>query len=195
MALKINSHQATFEKYLTYRAMLRDASGIYEKSPVRVAGIDAGYVTRIQLSGERALVTFDVLGKVVVTEGSQLEIKTVGFLGEKYLEIMINQESQQRLAAESIIPALESGGMSQLTDNVGKALENMLDIVTVVKQAIAPEKPGGVSPLQSIIYSMQEFTENLAYELDANNRDSLMAGIHKVSAVLEISSISRMMSR
>ena len=61
VSLKITSNQAGFGEYVTYRAILNDATGIYEKSTIKVAGIVAGRIKSIELAGSQAVVTFEVL--------------------------------------------------------------------------------------------------------------------------------------
>ena len=87
VSLKITANKSGFGEYLEYRTILNDASGIYENSSIKVAGIVAGRIKTIDLSGSQALIKFEVLKQIKVTRFSVLRIKTVGFLGDKYLDI------------------------------------------------------------------------------------------------------------
>ena len=49
MSLKITSNQSGFGQYVTYRTIVKDASGIYPKTPIKVAGIAAGRISAIEL--------------------------------------------------------------------------------------------------------------------------------------------------
>ncbi len=51
MSLKVTSTQSGFGQYTSYRTIVRDASGIFPKTPIRVAGISAGRIKRIELQG------------------------------------------------------------------------------------------------------------------------------------------------
>jgi phospholipid/cholesterol/gamma-HCH transport system substrate-binding protein len=42
MSLKITSNKSGFGDYVTYKTILSDASGFFEKSSIKVAGINAG---------------------------------------------------------------------------------------------------------------------------------------------------------
>ena len=98
MSLMVTSNQSGFGKYVTYRTIINDASGIFPKTPIKVAGINAGRIKEIELQGNKALITFEVLERVRITQNSQLKIKSVGFLGDKYLEIYIgNAKSQLKI--------------------------------------------------------------------------------------------------
>ena len=185
MSFKITSRQAAFGDYIIYKTILRDASGVFEKSPIKVAGISAGRIKKIQLFDDKALVVFEVLKEVKVTQGSELQVKTVGLLGEKYIDILLGGEDNFRLPEDSIIPSIESGGFENIAKELSDILSDMRDIIHNIKVSIAPEHDGDEFPIRSIIYALKEMTESLSYELDSNNRDSLMAGIKKVSPAID----------
>lgn len=106
MSFRVTSNQSGFGDYIAYRTIVRDASGIFPKTPIKVAGINAGRIKKIELLENNALITFEVLDDVKITKNSRLRIKTVGFLGDKYLEIVIG-ESDERLGHMGFIPAEE----------------------------------------------------------------------------------------
>src|SRR5690606_32495254 len=91
MSFKITSNQSGFGDYKTYQTVIEDASGIFPKTPIKVAGISAGRIKSIDLDGHKAVIEFEVLEKVKIPVDSKLKIKTVGFLGDKYLEIKIGK--------------------------------------------------------------------------------------------------------
>jgi len=47
MSLKITSNQSGFGKHVTYKTKMEDAAGILEKTPIKVAGINAGRIKSI----------------------------------------------------------------------------------------------------------------------------------------------------
>jgi len=49
MSLKITQNQSGFGKHIQYQTILDDASGIFEKTPIKVAGINAGKIKSIEL--------------------------------------------------------------------------------------------------------------------------------------------------
>ena len=58
MSLKITTNQSGFGEHVQYKTILADASGIFEKTPIKVAGINAGKIKKIELQGNKALITF-----------------------------------------------------------------------------------------------------------------------------------------
>ncbi len=58
MSIKVTSNQSGFGEYITYRTIIRDASGIFPKTPIKVAGINAGRIKQIELADNNAVITF-----------------------------------------------------------------------------------------------------------------------------------------
>lgn len=221
MSIKITSNQSGFGEYIPYRTIIKDASGIFPKTPIRVAGINAGRIKEIALADNNAIITFEVLKKVTVTKDSRLKIKTVGFLGDKYLEIVVG-DSTERLSSNGFIPAEEGGGIEALVKDASGILKDVKVIVGSLKDSFAPpnqEPPmkkilsdvkelvdntklataslkrimeGNEERLNDIIANLDEFSADIAYQVNNKNSDSAMADVKvilgnakKVSADLE----------
>lgn len=211
MSFKITSNQSGFGSYVTYRTIVRDASGIFPKTPIKVAGIAAGRISGIELQGNTALITFEILKQIKVTKNSKLRIKSVGFLGDKYLEIYVG-DSPEILAKMDFIDSEEAAGMETLIKDASEVLTDVKTIVKTLKETLAPE--GQPSPLKKILADVAELVENtkeatltlkrvmngneeklnalvenlesfsyeLAYQVDKGNPDSAMADIKEVLA-------------
>lgn len=211
MSFKITSNQSGFGQYVTYRTIVKDASGIFPKTPIKVAGISAGRITAIELQGNTALITFEILKQIKVTKNSKLRIKSVGFLGDKYLEIYVG-DSPDLLAKNDFIDSEEAAGMETLIKDASEVLADVKVIVKTLKDTMAPE--GQPSPLKKILADVSELVENtkeatltlkrvmngneekfnalvenlesfsyeLAYQVDKGNPDSAMADIKEVLA-------------
>ena len=158
MSFKVTSRQSGFGTYVPYKTIVNDASGIFPKTSIRVAGINAGRINSIELQGNVALITFEVLEKVKVTKGSQLIVKTVGFLGDKYLEIRINEQETQRMESGGLIESGIGRSLDDLTRDTSEILDDVKVIVGSIKDALAPED--GRRPLTDILEEMQELLVN-----------------------------------
>ena len=157
MSLKITSNQSGFGDYITYRTIVRDASGIFPKTTIRVAGISAGRINRIELQGNNALITFEVLDSVKVSTDSILKIRSVGFLGDKYLEIFIGR-SDKRLDEHGLITSDEGGGVEDLVKDASQVMKDVKVIVENLKDSIAPV--GQEAPVKKILRGVQEIVDN-----------------------------------
>ncbi|MBT7610625.1 MAG: MCE family protein [Bacteriovoracaceae bacterium] len=155
MSLKITSNQSGFGDYVSYKTIVRDASGIFPKTPIRVAGINAGRIKNIELIGNNALIYFEVLEKVKVSANSKLRIKSVGFLGDKFLEIHIG-DSDRRLEPGGSIVAEEGAGLTKLMKNASEIMKDVKDMVSSMKETLAPSDD--VAPIKKILDNVNEIT-------------------------------------
>lgn len=214
MSFQVTKNQSGFGEYISYKTILEDASGIFPKTPIKVAGIIAGRIKSIELSGNKALIEFEVLEKVKVTEGSVLKIKAVGFLGDKFLEIGVNTKSSKILKSGAMLKASSLDGMAGLMANSNKLLTDLTQLVSSLKESVAPkgeEAPlkvmmrdmksiisdlksitgetkeivvGNKDAINSIVKNMRNAMEDLAYQLDGNENESIMAQFKGFSPVM-----------
>ena len=167
MSLKVTSNQSGFGDYITYRAIVKDAAGIFPKTPIRVAGINAGRIKEIELSGNTALVTFEILTKVKVKKDAKLRIKSVGFLGDKYLDIIIG-EDQEILKEGSLITAQEGASLDKIIEDGSTLVNEMKEIVQGVRNSVAPE--GQEPPIKLILNETNQILGNVKSVTDSLKR-------------------------
>ncbi len=211
MSLKITSNQSGFGEYKTFRTIVKDASGIFPKTPIKVAGINAGRIIEIELEGNQALIKFEILKKINIAKNSRLRIKSVGFLGDKYLEIYIG-DSEDKLKEYDFIDSEESAGIENLVKETSEILGDVKVVIKSLKGSIAPE--GKEAPLttilagvkdvvanakeitgtlkhtvnnneerlNNIIANVETLTYELAYQVDNANKDSAMADVKRILA-------------
>jgi phospholipid/cholesterol/gamma-HCH transport system substrate-binding protein len=68
---------------------LEDATGLFKKSKVKMAGIDIGLVTDIELEDGRAKITLTIQRKIEIPQGARVVARPLGILGDKYLEVVL----------------------------------------------------------------------------------------------------------
>ena len=209
MSLKITSNKSGFGEYITYKTVLDDASGIFEKSSIKVAGINAGRIKKIQLNGAQgALVTFEMLEEVKLTNNSKLKIKSVGFLGDKYLDIILGDQSSERLPPDSFITAESGQGFEELSKDAGEVLKEVKEIAKTIKESLRDEQgknmvkeiianihditgslkrlsSGNEDKINEIIDEVKAISEQIAFETDRGQKDSLMSDLSKIGPILD----------
>ncbi len=169
MSIKVTSNQSGFGEYVSYRTIVEDASGIFPKTPIKVAGINAGRINSIELQGNSALITFEILKRVKITEGSRLKVKTVGFLGDKYLEINVGDSGVQ-LSSKAFLESEIGGGIEDLAKDAVEVLKDVKKITEGLRKSLAPVN--GVSPLKAILDNMKEATAAMNRVMN-NNEDKI----------------------
>jgi phospholipid/cholesterol/gamma-HCH transport system substrate-binding protein len=158
VSLKITANKSGFGEYIEYRTILNDASGIYENSSIKVAGIVAGRIKTIDLSGSQALIKFEVLKQIKVTRFSVLRIKTVGFLGDKYLDIYLGNPEAPRLKEGAMIAAEAGAGFEELGKDASEILKDVKEIAKAIRESLYDENKRNV--VKDIVGSVRDFSKN-----------------------------------
>ena len=138
MSLKITSNQSGFGEYTEYRTIVPDATGIFPKTPIRVAGVNSGRIKSIELSGNSALISFELLSKINVPVDSFLRIRSMGFLGDKYLDVGIGK-SDEYIKAGELIQSKEGASIEQIIKEGSSAIAEMKEIISSFKKSLVPE--------------------------------------------------------
>jgi len=80
------------KSYNHYYTVLRNAAGIVAKTHVKTSGVTVGKVASVTLQRGRTRVDFEVDAQVQIPQGSHIEIRSVGLLGDKHLEVVTPEE-------------------------------------------------------------------------------------------------------
>lgn len=210
VSLKITANKSGFGNYIEYRTTIPDATGIFEKSSIKVAGITAGSIKKIKLKDSEAEIIFEVAEAIKVTRNSVLKIKSVGFLGDKYLDIYLGDPRADRLKEGEFVPSKDVGGLADVGKDVGEVLAEVKDILKTVKEGLRTQEGENLiseimlnvrditkdikkvaktlkkvttnneGKLQEIIDNITEVSDNLAYETNKDNPGSLLADIKPI---------------
>jgi phospholipid/cholesterol/gamma-HCH transport system substrate-binding protein len=191
VSLKITANKSGFGEYVEYRTIINDASGIYENASIKVAGITAGRIKKIDLSGSQALISFEVLKQIKVTRFSILRIKTVGFLGDKYLDIYLGNPDAPPLKAGSMIAAEAGAGFEELGKDASEILKDVKEIARSVRESLYDDNKqsvikGVMSDVREFSKNAKEISEALKRMVDGNekNINSTLEDIKRISSQL-----------
>lgn len=206
MSLKITQNQTGFGTHTEYQTLLEDASGIQEKTSIKVAGITAGRIKSIELHENKALITFEIIDKVKVTEGSFLSIKSVGLLGDKFIDLKLG--SGNPLPEGTRLETQPGAGFDTLAQDASAVLKEVKEIAASVKDALRDENgnnmvksiitnindmaeslkrmsTGNEDKINQIIADIEQLSSQLAYETDRNQKDSFANDLTKVGPILD----------
>lgn len=206
MSLKITQNQTGFGTHTEYQTLLEDASGIQEKTSIKVAGITAGRIKSIELHENKALITFEIVDKVKVTEGSFLSIKSVGLLGDKFIDLKLG--SGNPLPEGTRLETQPGAGFDTLAQDASAVLKEVKEIAASVKDALRDENgnnmvksiitnindmaeslkrmsTGNEDKINQIIADIEQLSSQLAYETDRNQKDSFANDLTKVGPILD----------
>lgn len=158
VSLMITANKSGLGEYVEYRTILNDASGIYKNASIKVAGIVAGRIKSVDLSGSQALVSFEVLESIKVTRFTVLKIKTVGFLGDKYIDIYLGNPDAPRLKEGSMILSEGGAGFEELGKDASEILKDVKDIAKAIRESLQDDQ--GENVVRDVMANIRDFSES-----------------------------------
>ena len=147
MVFSISDFYTTQAQY-TYPLRFRFSfvNGIDEGAPVRVAGVKVGEVRAVKVYRDEADQRTRVELSVRISRDAQLEedstayINTLGFLGEKYLEITPGTPGMRILAPGEILTGKDSVPTEKLVETGYQALSELERTIASVNTLIGDEQ-------------------------------------------------------
>jgi phospholipid/cholesterol/gamma-HCH transport system substrate-binding protein len=139
----VGTEQNIFASKYTLKVFMPNVQGLVNGAMVTLGGLKIGYVTNMQfktMNGKNGVeVTMDVLTKYrpSITSSSVGQIKTIGLLGDKYIDIGIGAEGEQALAENSFIPLRESFDLEAAGPQLKNALADFTEVMGNAKRITA----------------------------------------------------------
>ena len=169
----------------TADAHFKDVAGLDDKSAVRLAGVRVGKVDKISLRPDGTAVVHLELDKgVELHQGASAQIRALGLLGDKYVELNPGDTNAPRLPNGVLLEGVSGSGFDDLTKmatDIGKDLKE-------VSSALANSMGGqrGEERLNRIVDNLGRLAESLRELADANrgNVDAIVANLKLLSQQL-----------
>jgi virulence factor Mce-like protein len=139
-------------------AVVRDASELQNRSPVRIAGVDVGHVTKVERGpGHTAIVTMNVTKSALpIHRDATLKIRPRLFLeGNFFVEIQPGTPGSGDLPENGTIPLAQTANPVQLdqvlTSLQSSTRQNLRSLVTALSQSL---DHGGAQSLHRLVPNM-----------------------------------------
>jgi phospholipid/cholesterol/gamma-HCH transport system substrate-binding protein len=163
-------------------AHFKDVAGLDDKSAVRIAGVRIGKVDGITLRPDGTAVIHLALDPgVELREGASAQIRSLGMLGDKYVELQPGAPGAPRLAQGALLEGVSSTGFDDLTKmatDIGKDLKEL-------SSALAGSLGGkqGEEKLNRIVDNVGALAEALREMVEQNrgNIDTTLANLKEFS--------------
>jgi phospholipid/cholesterol/gamma-HCH transport system substrate-binding protein len=151
------------------QATFDSVAGLDVKASVRMAGVKIGSVERVELDDSRALVTMRINEDVHILRGTEASIKTLGLLGEKYVEFVPVRTGKPQQASPTGSPYYTAGEKVQKTvspSDVDKLISQLSSISDDVKQITASLRQvlgtaQGEQSMEDMLHDLRETTANI----------------------------------
>lgn len=164
--------------------VIDSAAGVNKKTPVQIAGIQVGYVDGISLvENNSARVKLSIQKSVKVAKNVEAQLKTIGFLGDTYIELYQPGKITEVLAENAVITSVTNyGDFSSVTGQFGAIATDIKAITSTMRQLMAGEDSAFARSLQNI----EKITDSLADVTTANqqNLHDIIANLRSISANL-----------
>jgi phospholipid/cholesterol/gamma-HCH transport system substrate-binding protein len=155
--------KSIFKKFIPFHVYLDSSQGIYPGAVVSLGGVVVGNVSKVDfLDTENKLdleILVDALFQNKVTEGSTVEIRTQGALGDKFVYIKPGDRKNKVLTQDSLLPNATSsdimGIISERGSEAGQVFEIIKDLRILLQSMNNGNKP------EKILSHLVKATENL----------------------------------
>ena len=136
-----------WKKKLPYVTRFESASGLVAGNNVRLSGVNVGNVIEVVLTADPAdrtvRVVYDVDRRAAprLRKGTRASIKTIGLLGDKYIELEGGIDEPE-VPVEGEIPAAPGGGIDKLLEGGGDLLPDLSAIASSLKNILGRTEKG-----------------------------------------------------
>lgn len=144
----VGTEQNIFASKYTLKVFMPNVQGLVNGAMVTLGGLKIGYVTDMQFKTRDGIngveVTLGLLTKYQpsITTSSTGQIKTIGLLGDKYIDIGIGAENETALEANSFVPIRESFDFEAAGPQLKNALADFTELMGNAKRITASIEKG-----------------------------------------------------
>ncbi|MBT3180987.1 MAG: MCE family protein [Deltaproteobacteria bacterium] len=138
-------------------AVFDNATGLKKKAPVELAGVKVGVVKDVELLNSRqAEVVISIDKNVKLTEDSQAVLRTRGFLGETYVEIIPGDPEFPIIKNDGSIPfTARTGDVNSLVSQFSSIADDIKHVTSSLKGMVGTNDS---YPVNRIIENLESFT-------------------------------------
>jgi phospholipid/cholesterol/gamma-HCH transport system substrate-binding protein len=135
------------------------AAGLDKNASVRVAGVHIGHVERVALEQGKAKVTFYIPPNVILYKDARAYLKSVGFLGEKYVEISPGTPGFPRVQQnDQIEQGAPPPDIEQMVSKMGAIREDIKEVTKPIGEVLKAVDPKKV---EGMINNLNKFSNQL----------------------------------
>ncbi len=139
----IGEESNLFRRKNTYRVYLPNAEGLQAGNIVQLSGVKVGSVDGVLLAREPGQPDLEVHLSIDrryaqrIRQNSEASIRTLGLLGDKYLELTAGAAEAPLIPDGGEIPAAEASGVDQLVESGGDIAQHIISISKSLSQILA----------------------------------------------------------
>ena len=135
----VSDVRSLWDKKKTLVILFQYADGITAGSPVWYAGFEVGGVKDIRLApgiADRIAITVRISPDARVRKDSRAEIRSLGMMGAKYVEISPGSPESPELTSGDVLEGKSPASLSEIIETGGKVASGLVDLVGEAKALV-----------------------------------------------------------
>lgn len=190
MSFRVGDFSVTGKAGKMIHLVFVSAAGLSKDASVQIAGVEVGKVYEIKLKDGRADVTARVNSEIAVDRDAKAYIRSVGLLGDKYVEILLGQSEEEVEDGGTIFAPSESEDIGKLISKLSAIADDFKAVSNSLKGALGTD--AGESSIREILENFREMSANLnqvvirndeRFERFLRNIDELTANLNETVKV------------
>jgi len=179
----------------TLNVTYKNVGGLEIDSPVQYAGLEVGSVKNIRVMTEsekqnfpdcKVLVKIELDKNVIVKKDSKITIKTMGFMGLKYIDITPGSDNTETISANSTVVGQATQDMNDVMDAVGDIVNQIRPKTSSIVAGI-DNLIGENGSLQTTIVDLHKLVNDTDEVIVLNKEDirKMIANLSETSEYLK----------
>jgi phospholipid/cholesterol/gamma-HCH transport system substrate-binding protein len=173
-------------KGYTVTATFDTVSGLDLKAAVRMAGVQIGTVEAVELDDSKAKVILRIDPKVKIPKGAEAAVKTMGLLGDKYVDLIPpqhqavpGQTGQERSSfykdGDRLERTVPSSDADQLISKLSAIADDIKKVTNSMSNVFGSQR--GEKSMEDILHDLRETTANIkefSYALNSDGSELIV---------------------
>jgi phospholipid/cholesterol/gamma-HCH transport system substrate-binding protein len=191
------SGTSIFESKFKFTCYFRNVNGLLKGSPVWMSGVEVGNVNSVQFVNLDTLRQVKVVCRVkesiwpMMTQNSQVQLGTIGFLGDKYVEVIPGTPDRPLINELDVVPTRDVGEATAMFKEGEKAMNELrrlgANLDTLMSRMNRGEGTLGKMARDTALYvNLSKLVANLS-ELSSKlskNQERLFTSIEQASSAV-----------
>jgi len=183
MVFVVSDVQSLFKKKKEVKVLFAFSDGIEKNAPVRYSGIKIGRVEGVRIApehGDRVEVTLRVYRDTVIKQDTKVEIKTLGLVGGKYVELSNGSANAKPVGPDEVLIGEQSIKLEDLTKTVLEVAGKLKNVATNLDRMLGD--PALARSVKTSVQNLQEISQNI--NVMTSSKDQVAAGLKDLPELL-----------
>lgn len=182
MSMQVSDDPSFLGKSKRAWFLLDNAAGLIKNSGVKTAGIPIGVIKDIRLQDGKARIEISVSSDTPMTTSAVAEIKSIGILGDKHVELNPGSISDPPLPeGGQILNVRDKGSLDTVLTQVGDIAGSLKQVAEVVRESLADE---GTQKhvLGRIVKNIEKITDDIK-DITGENKEQIAEIVDQVNDI------------